>query len=42
MMSVGVNCDGITSEIKAVLLVDFIKKLGKALAVKASKLLLFR
>ena len=26
MMSVGVNWDGITSEIKAVLLVDFINK----------------
>lgn len=26
MMSVGVNCDGITSEIKDVLLVDFINK----------------
>ena len=26
MMSVGVNCDGITSEIKAVPLVDFINK----------------
>ena len=26
MTSVGVKCDGITSEIKAVLLVDFINK----------------